>query len=82
MTGFEIIRGKTKYDGYEIRIPNELMDIANGSYEIWDLDSNGYLLYEEGTLIFEDGELIDYDGMDELPEYIINAIARNRKISL
>ena len=82
MSGYEVIKGKNKYDHYKINIPAEEVGIAYGSYEIWDRDSGGYVFYEEGQLIFEDDELIDYDGMAVLPESIINEIAKIRKVSL
>ena len=82
MSGYEVIKGKNKYDHYKINVPTEEVGIVYGSYEVWDRDSGGYVFYEEGQLIFEDGELIDYDGIVELPESIINEIAKIRKVSL
>jgi hypothetical protein len=82
MSGYEVIKGKNKYDHYKIDVPTEEVGIVYGHYEVWDRDSGGVVFYEEGQLVFEDGELIDYDGMVELPESIINEIANIRKVSL
>ena len=82
MSGYEVIKGKNKYDHYTINVPTEEVGIVYGSYEVWDRDSGGVMFYEEGQLIFEDGELIDYDGIAELPESILNEVAKIRKVSL
>ena len=82
MSGHEVIKGKNKYDHYQLHIPTEEVGIVYGHYEVWDRDSGGVVFYEEGQLVFEDGELIDYDGMAELPESVLNEIANIRKVSL
>lgn len=76
------IKGSTNLFGFNVSLPKDNIGSESGNFEIWDLESNGYDYYEEGSLLFEDDELIDYDGIHELPDFIINVIAKSYKISI
>jgi hypothetical protein len=59
-----------------VRIKNE----ERGSFEISDVETGGDRVYAEGGLWFNKYEgvnyLRDYDGVFELPEYIMNKLVK------
>lgn len=45
-----------------------------GWFEFYDINTGGNTWYAEGGLSFENKELIDYDGVFELPDFIIEKL--------
>jgi hypothetical protein len=53
-----------------VRIKNE----ERGSFEIYDVETGGDRVYAEGGLWFSGKYLRDYDGVFELPGYIMDKL--------
>jgi hypothetical protein len=67
---------------FQVSIDDNEIGYTDGSYEIWDKQTNGLDYYEEGSLTFLDGELVDYDGCYCLDENVIALISTVRKIGI
>ena len=53
------------------------VNINNGNYgwfELYDIETGGEDVYAEGGLWFKGKYLVDYDGVFELPKYIMDKL--------
>ena len=64
------MKQKTTHLGLEIEFEVNTQD---GWFEAWDVKSSGFNYYIAGELEIVDGILWGYDGVFELPQYIIDA---------
>jgi len=72
------VKYEIEYDGIQMDVEVGISEDA-GYFEYYDLETGGEEIYAEGGLWFEvtDNEghmVIDYDGVFELPEFIVNTL--------
>lgn len=72
------MKQKANHNGLEIEFE---VDTIDGYFEAWDVKSNGFHYYIAGELEIEDRVLWGYDGVFQLPQYIIDAV-KNQGVTI
>jgi hypothetical protein len=69
----EIFEVTTKR-GTLLEVTVGIKDVSRGWFELYDEKTGGEVVYAEGGLWFREKYLVDYDGVGELPDYIMEKL--------
>ena len=80
--------GETEFEDVNMRLDISVnLETGYGSFEWYDIETGGDRYYAEGGLWFNESindsgwELSDYDGVYELPHYVVSWLDENDLIS-
>ena len=61
-------------EGIEIDVTVGINDEDSGWFELYDIETGGEEWYAEGGIEFDGMDIVGYDGVFELPDFIVNKL--------
>ena len=61
-------------EGIEIDVTVGINDEDSGWFELYDVETGGEDWYAEGGIEFDGMDIVGYDGVFELPDFIVNKL--------